>query len=132
MNIDIFSFFQTIYIYIKYKGKLKRFRFPQTSINMYTVEKTLRNYGVLVYGRKIHNNKDRSFLVLEKQAKWAEQLCFRAGFPKLGVDYDVNRKYLDNNLGLPKKQWEKSGRKGDVFYDFAEVLSILSKGKNDS
>lgn len=125
MKIDIFSLLQTIYVYIKYKGKLTRFYFPPSSINMYTIEKTLKNFGVLVYGRKIHGNGDKSFLVKNSQAKWAEQICFRAGFPKLGTHFEVNKKY--RGVGLPNKQWEKNGRKGDGFYAFADFLSLFIK-----
>ena len=119
--IDIFSFIQTIYMVLQYKGQLTRFRFPLTSLNMYTVERTLRNYGVLVYGRKLHGNGDRSFLVKNTQAKWAEQLCFRADYPKLGVHFLENEKY--RGVGLPKRQWEKKGRKGDGFYGLADFLA---------
>lgn len=121
MSVDIFSFIQTIYVYIRFKGKVKRFRFLNTSLGMYQIEKTLKNFGVLVYGRKIHGNGDRSFLVKSAQAKWAEQLCFRANFPKLGVDFPENEKY--RGAGLPQKQWEKAGRKGDGFYALADLMA---------
>jgi len=121
MNIDIFSFIQTIYVYIKFKGKVKRFTFANSSLTMYQIEKTLKNFGVLVYGRKLHSNGDKSFLVKSSQAKWAEQLCFRANFPKLGVDFPENEKY--RGVGLPKRQWEKAGRKGDGFYALADLMA---------
>lgn len=125
MNIDIFSLIQTVYVYIKFKGRVTRFKFANTSITMYQIEKTLKNFGVLVYGRKIHSNGDKSFLVKSSQAKWAEQLCFRASFPKLRVDFPENEKY--RGVGLPNKQWEKNGRKGDGFYAFADFLSLFIK-----
>lgn len=125
MNFDIFSLIQTIYVYIRYKGKITRFIFSESSINMYTIEKTLRNFGVLVYGRKIHTNGDKSFLVKNSQAKWAEQICFRAGFPKLGTHFEGNKKY--RGVGLPNKQWEKNGRKGDEFYALADFLNLFTK-----
>lgn len=121
MNIDIFSLMQTVYVIIKFKGQLTRFTFIKSSINMYTIEKTLRNYGVLVYGRKLHANGDRSFLVKNTQAKWAEQLCFRANYPKLGVHFKGNEKY--RGAGLPKRQWQEKGRKGDGFYALADLMA---------
>ena len=69
MNIDIFSFIQTIYVYIKFKGKVKRFTFANSSLTMYQIEKTLRNFGVLVYGRKLHSNGDKSFFGKIKPSK---------------------------------------------------------------
>lgn len=125
--IDIFSILQSIYIYIKYKGKVVRFIFPPSSIQMYTIEKTLQRFGVIVYGRRVHSGGYKSFIVTEKQVRWAEQLCFRAKFPKLGVDYKENEKYKSPKYTLPEKQWEPKGRKGDIFLAFGNLLAGLFK-----
>lgn len=121
MSVDIFSFFQGAYIFLKERGKVTRFTFAPTP--MFNIEKTLKDYGVLVYGRRLHGDGYRSFLVKNAQARWAEELCFRANFPKIGTHFSQNEKY--RGAGLPARQWEKGGRKGDSFYWFANLYGKI-------
>jgi len=118
--MDIFSFLETIWVMVKFKGQLTRFEFAKSSINMYTVESTLNQYGVNVYGRSIRPGGYRTFLVTNKQAKYAEYLCFAANFPKMGTHFPENED--KRGVGLPKRQWEKGGRRKSPFLKFGDIL----------
>lgn len=63
-------------------GKLHQFTFVTTSSfpGTYKVEKILRRYGIRIWGRKMAKNQ-RSFLVKQSQAIWAEYILCRAGVP---------------------------------------------------
>lgn len=122
--LDIFFVLDTVWAYSKYKGKLTRFYFSKSSVQMYTIQKTLQNFGVLIYSRKFEKDGGHSFLVHDKQAEWAEQLCFRADFPKVGVHFPKNEKY--RGAGLPKRQWKKGGRKGNALNILSDILKWIS------
>jgi hypothetical protein len=116
------------YLYIRAKGEeLIKFTFLPSSISMFEIETTLNRYGVNVYARSIKGNT-KSFNVKKGQAQYAEYLCFCANFPKIGILYPVNEKH--RGKGLPKKQWEKKGRKKTPFLAFfnavKKVMDLVS------
>jgi hypothetical protein len=63
-------------------GPMHRFTFTATSAGMgMRVEKLLKTRGVRIWGRAIHPNDGRSFLVKETQAEWAEYILCSGGIP---------------------------------------------------
>ena len=63
-------------------GTMHRFSFDgKGQFSGRDVEMLLRQYGIHIWGRKIGENGERSFLVKKTQAKWAEYIMYRAGIP---------------------------------------------------
>lgn len=83
VEFDILSPIDTLFGIARY-GKMHRFTFDVDSgFTGYKVEKLLRRYGVRVWGRRVAGNQ-RSFLVKQSQAVWAEYILCRAGVPLFG------------------------------------------------
>lgn len=63
-------------------GPMHRFTFradePYSGVE---IEKTLRRYGIRVWGREMDDPTERALLVKQSQAIWAEYLLCRAGVP---------------------------------------------------
>lgn len=121
--MDVISFVDGLVFRAKCKGEVERFEF--TPMPMFGLENYLREFGVLVGGRKLHRNGNRSFLVSKKQAEWAEQLCFRENYPKLGTLYPKNERY--RGAGRPKRQWEAKGRKGGAIFSIGKAVNDIFK-----
>ena len=127
LNIDIISPIDTI-IGVARHGKMHRFTFDVSSgFTGYKVEKLLRRYGVRVWGRKV-SGSERSFLVKNSQAVWAEYVLCRAGIPLLDPLLDPrNAQYAVAHEGEPMPPpWTEKGIGPITFIDhFGEWMAKL-------
>jgi hypothetical protein len=127
-NIDILSPIDELIARAQF-GKMHRFTFYMTSgFNGFQVEKLLRQYGVRIWGRKIVEDSQRSFIVRKRQAVWAEYVMCRAGVPLVGELLDPrNAQYPDRHpeSSLPTP-WTEKGIPAISFIDhLGEMLAKL-------
>ena len=129
-NVDIISPIDALFARTRH-GKMHRFVFvPASGFNAYRVEKILRQYGIRVWGRKIEAGDNRSFLVKEAQAVWAEYVMCRAGVPLVSPLLDErNAQYPDlHPEGSAPVPWTEQGigavgmidKLGDALATFAK------------
>lgn len=101
-------------------GQMHRFTFDAHGQHSgRNVEILLRQYGVHIWGRKAGPGPERSFLVKQSQAAWAEYVLCRAGVPLTGPMIDHrNGQYAVEHLqdGMPRP-WTESGVKPRSFVD---------------
>lgn len=118
LNFDIISPIDTM-VGMARHGNMHRFVFEaSTGFTGYQVEKTLRRYGVRVWGRKSRGTQ-RSFLVKQDQAVWAEYVLCRAGVPLCGVLLDPRNaqypgQHPESTMPVP---WTEKGIPAISFVD---------------
>jgi len=101
-------------------GPMHRFTFATgTGFTGLEAEKLLRQYGVRIWGREMHNQDERAFLVKKSQAVWAEYVLCRAGAPltcKLldPRNAEYRERHPDGSLPIP---WTGKGIGAHSFVD---------------
>lgn len=83
------------------------------------VEMLLRQYGIRIWGRDIHDPEELAFLVKRSQAVWAEYILCRAGVPLTGKLLDPrNAQYRQQHApGSMPTPWSERGIGPHSFVD---------------
>ncbi len=117
-------------------GPLHRFAFAANAGMTGTqVELLLRQYGIRIWGREMHDPTERAFKVRRSQAVWAEYLLCRSGVPLLTPLLDArNAAYQAQHAAADAMPvpWSKSGIGAHSFVDRAVDLVAWLAGDRPS